>query len=28
VTFNTDVNKATAPVVDYSAALNRFRQLF
>lgn len=28
VTFNTDVNRAIAPIVDYSAALNRFRQLF
>lgn len=28
VTFNTDVNRATAPIVDYSAALDRYRQLF
>lgn len=28
VTFNTDVNKATAPIVDYSAALNAYRCLF
>lgn len=28
VTFNTDTNKAIAPIVDYSAALNCFRQLF
>nr|WP_319488480.1 hypothetical protein [uncultured Caproiciproducens sp.] len=28
VTFNTDINKATAPTVDYSAALNAFRCLF
>ena len=28
VVFNTDVNKATMPTVDYSATLNRFRRLF
>lgn len=28
VTFNTDVNKAIAPIVDYSAVLNAYRCLF
>lgn len=28
VTFNTDTNRAIAPIVDYSAALNAFRRLF
>lgn len=28
VTFNTDTNKATAPIIDYSTALNAFRRLW
>ena len=28
VTFNTDTNKATAPIIDYSSALNAFRRLW